>query len=331
MRIARLLSLVLAVLTVGTSAGPDRRRASRRSGCPTTSPTTRTRCRGSERSHVQQAVDQLYNDRRVRLWVVYVDSFSDRTPVSWATNTTRAQRFRRPGRAARGRHHGTGLRASRCRPDISRVRSTHLRRNNIEPALHQEDWAGAAIAAANGLNPTRRSSTGTGVTLVRARSWRWRCSPWRSCCCGCGRGVGAASAAKPIRGGPRVDPADPNALAAVPIDALDDLSKSIVVDVDNAVRTSDNELALAVEEFGATRPHRSASAVTNAKTTLAQAFNVRQILDDAVPETAAATARPADPGGGRRGQSRPRTGCATGSVRTAARSGDQRPVPAGRD
>ena len=53
-----------------------------------------------------------------------------------------------------------------------------------------------------------------------------------------------------IRGGPRVDPADPSALAAVPIDALDDLSKSIVVDVDNAVRTSDNELALAVEEFG---------------------------------------------------------------------------------
>ena len=48
----------------------------------------------------------------------------------------------------------------------------------------------------------------------------------------------------------RVDPADPNALAAVPIDALDDLSKAIVVDVDNAVRTSDNELALAVEEFG---------------------------------------------------------------------------------
>ena len=35
------------------------------------------------------------------------------------------------------------------------------------------------------------------------------------------------------------------------IDALDDLSKSIVVDVDNAVRTSDSELALAVEEFGA--------------------------------------------------------------------------------
>ena len=71
----------------------------------------------------------------------------------------------------------------------------------------------------------------------------------------------------------------------MPIDALDDLSKAIVVDVDNAVRTSDSELALAVEEFGTAQTEPFSRAVTNAKTTLAQAFNVRQILDDAVPET----------------------------------------------
>jgi predicted nucleic acid-binding Zn-ribbon protein len=74
-------------------------------------------------------------------------------------------------------------------------------------------------------------------------------------------------------------------LASVPIDALDDLSKTIVVDVDNAVRTSDNELSLAVEEFGADETEPFTRAVANAKTTLAQAFNVRQILDDAVPES----------------------------------------------
>ena len=85
----------------------------------------------------------------------------------------------------------------------------------------------------------------------------------------------------------RVDPSDPNALASVQIDALDDLSKSIVVDVDNAVRTSDNELTLAVEEFGNRDTAPFSKAVTDAKTTLAQAFNVRQILDDAVPETTA--------------------------------------------
>ncbi len=85
----------------------------------------------------------------------------------------------------------------------------------------------------------------------------------------------------------RVDPTDPNALASVPVDALDDLSRSIVVDVDNAVRTSSNELDLAVEEFGAAADRAVRQAVENAKVTLKQAFNVRQKLDDAVPETAA--------------------------------------------
>ncbi len=70
----------------------------------------------------------------------------------------------------------------------------------------------------------------------------------------------------------------------MPIDALDDLSRSIVVDVDNAVRTSANELVLAVEEFGEPQTAPFAAAVESARTTLKQAFAVRQKLDDAVPE-----------------------------------------------
>jgi len=81
-----------------------------------------------------------------------------------------------------------------------------------------------------------------------------------------------------------VDPTDPAALASVPIGALDDLSKSIVVEVDNAVRTSANELVLAVEEFGESQTAPFAAAVDSARTTLKQAFAVRQKLDDDVPE-----------------------------------------------
>jgi hypothetical protein len=46
-------------------------------------------------------------------------------------------------------------------------------------------------------------------------------------------------------------------------------------------------LALAVEEFGTTQTESFSRAVSNARTTLAQAFNVRQILDDSIPETQA--------------------------------------------
>ncbi|WP_415822660.1 TPM domain-containing protein, partial [Mycobacterium senriense] len=85
----------------------------------------------------------------------------------------------------------------------------------------------------------------------------------------------------------RVDPTDADALAAVSPQALDDLSRALVVDVDNAVRTSANELDLAVSEFGEDRTQPFTQAVTNAKAALSQAFTIRQQLDDASPETPA--------------------------------------------
>src|SRR6476619_5398839 len=285
MRIARLFSLVLAVSTVGillapTAVGqpPFRLPSYVNDGVHALS--------GSELSDVQQAVDKLYNDRHIRLWVVYVDTFSGQDAVSWAGETRRLSDI---GGQDAILAVATQDRAYAFLPPTTApggLDVTSLRTNEIEPKLRQSDWAGAAIAAAEGLNPTT-SSTGTGISwlgflvafavlvLAVLLLWLWSRRRRRK------RREAEFAAAR------RVDPSDPNALAAVPIDALDDLSKSIVVDVDNAVRTSDNELALAVEEFGDrdTAPFRK--AVLDAKTALAQAFNVRQILDDAVPETPA--------------------------------------------
>src|SRR5690348_6867627 len=41
----------------------------------------------SGRAAVMSATDKLYADRHIRLWVVYVDSFSDQSAESWATRT----------------------------------------------------------------------------------------------------------------------------------------------------------------------------------------------------------------------------------------------------
>src|SRR6476646_2627774 len=284
MRIARLPSLVLAVLTVGillapTAAGqpPFRLPSYVNDGANALS--------GSEFSDVQQAVDKLYNDRHIRLWVVYVDTFSGQDAVSWAGETRRLSDI---GGQDAILAVATQDRAYAFLPPTTApggLDVTSLRTNEIEPKLRQSDWAGAAIAAAEGLNPTT-SSTGAEISwfglvvalavlaLVILLLWLWTRRRRRQ------RREAELAAAR------RADPADPNALAAVSIDALDDLSKSIVVDVDNAVRTSDNELGLAVDEFGPDETAPFQTAVGNAKTTLAQAFNVRQILDDAVPETA---------------------------------------------
>jgi TPM domain len=283
MRIARLLSVVLAAVAVGVLLAPAAA-AKPPFRLPSYVTDGANALSGSDMNDVLQAVDKLYTDRRIRLWVVYVDTFSGQSAVNWADETMRVSDF--------GDQDAILAVATEDRSYALRVPTAAaggvdvdaLRRNEVEPALRQTDWAGAAIAAANGLNaPT--TSTGAGITwfgllvmlaiiaLAVLALWLWARRRRRR------RREAEFAAAR------RVDPSDPNALASVSIDALDDLSKAIVVDVDNAVRTSDSELALAVEEFGAAQTEPFRRAVGNAKTTLAQAFNVRQILDDAVPET----------------------------------------------
>ena len=82
----------------------------------------------------------------------------------------------------------------------------------------------------------------------------------------------------------RIDATDRPPLPRCPSRPDDQLSRSVVVDVDNAIRTSDHELALATEA-GNTQTDPFAKAVNAAKVAIAQAFNVRQQLDDAIPET----------------------------------------------
>ena len=236
----------------------------------------------SARAAVTSADDKLYADRHIRLWVVYVESFSGQGAENWArrtrsesdlgdydallavSTTDRAYAFFVPS-AVKGVNPG----------QVDR-----LRRTKIEPALHNGDWGGAAVAAADGLNAPAPTSARVilllalaliavvAAILVVATRYRRR-----------RRRAAALAAAR------QVDPTDATALAAVPLEALDDLSRSMVVEVDNAVRTSANELTLAIDEFGNERTQPFTQAVDNAKSTLSQAFNVRHQLDDSTPET----------------------------------------------
>jgi predicted nucleic acid-binding Zn-ribbon protein len=287
MRCARLLGLVLALLTAGLLVAPqaaadppfrlpgyivDHARALDDLG----------------RAEVQAAVTKLYKDRKIRLWVVYVKDFSGKDPGSWAQTTYRISNLGDFDAilAVATEDRAYAFEVPNTVKNVTASQVDDLRRNQIEPALHNDDWSGAAVAAANGLN-TAGSSSGShfswaglliavGVVILLFASlllvMRWRRRRRRAA---------EFAAAR------RVDPTNPQALASLSPDALDDLSRAMVVDVDNAVRTSDNELSLAVEEFGPERTEPFTRAVNNAKATLAQAFTVRQQLDDAIPETPA--------------------------------------------
>ncbi|UQX12768.1 TPM domain-containing protein [Candidatus Mycobacterium methanotrophicum] len=239
---------------------------------------------GAGRAAIQSATGKLYRERRIQLWVVFVDTFSGQPAVNWAQNTRSASDlgdFDALLAVATVDRSYAFLVPNRVRT-ISAAGVDDLRRNQIEPALRRGDWSGAVVAAANGLDrgqPPASSAPlliGLGVILVAvlvlyvAVRYRRR-----------RRRAAELAAAR------RVDATDPDALAALSSGALDDLSRWKVVDVDNAVRTSANELALTIEEFGEARTEPFTRAVNNAKAALAQAFTVRQQLDDAIPETPA--------------------------------------------
>ena len=286
MRLRRLFGLLATILMAATLVAP-----AALAEPPFRLPDTITDNAGvlSERqlADVQKSIDQLYSERRVRLWVVFVDSFAPQGAVGWAQQTRtisdlsnedailavatgqRSYAFLVPSAAAGG----------------SSTKVDDIRRDRIEPALRNNDWAGAATAAATGLGDLGKSGgkggglslipmvviAGIGLLVIAALMF------WS-------RRRRAQRHAADVAAAKNVDPTDPAALASVPINALDDLSRSIVVEVDNAVRTSANELVLAVEEFGAAQTAPFDAAVENARTTLKQAFAVRQKLDDDVPE-----------------------------------------------
>ncbi|MEX3650564.1 TPM domain-containing protein, partial [Mycolicibacterium porcinum] len=284
MRIARLLSMLLAILmsalvvAPGAAAEPPLRLATQLTDNAGV-------LSAAQRGNVQRAIDRLYDDRHIKLWVVFTEDFARQNPVGWAQNTMQLSDF---GDDDALLAVATVDRAFAFQvPDTvtSSARADDIRRNSVTPALRRDDWAGAAIAAANGLNSEPESPAAPGVSwpgmlialgvvvVLAGLLWWWS------------RRRRAKRRHAEFEAAKRVDPTDANALASVPLEALDELSRSIVVDVDNAVRTSEAELELAVEEFGAKRTEPFSAALANAKTALAQAFTVRQTLDDDVPET----------------------------------------------
>ncbi|MFE7261093.1 TPM domain-containing protein [Streptomyces sp. NPDC057592] len=271
---------------------------------------------GDRRDQVRAALDRLYADRRVQLFVVYVRDFSGWSAQSWADATADRNGLGRDdvllAVATHDRQYAYTVEQGSRLTDaqLQDVASTA-----IEPALREHDWAGAAIGAANGYSavlagkpvptpaitpgaadPGTGESTGTstadlilpGVVVAgaaalagyaytrRRRRTTTRTTPGA-------KGWGPASA------GPDGAPQPPE-----PLPELDARAKEALVDTDDAVRTSEEELGFATAQFGEEAAAPFTEAVGHAKGELTAAFRLRQRLDDAVPEDEATRRRMLD-------------------------------------
>src|SRR5581483_5967316 len=91
----------------------------------------------------------------IRLWVVFVDNFAEMTAEDWAKRTYTTSDL--------GKYDALLAVATTDRayaflvPSVDADQVNALRHIQIEPALRDGNWSGAAIAAADGLNQSPSS------------------------------------------------------------------------------------------------------------------------------------------------------------------------------
>ena len=103
-------------------------------------------------AEVKSAVKSLQTARDVRMWVVYVDAF-DGPPVEWARKTRSLTKMgdRDAILAIATKQRKYAFLVAPAATNGPEQSVNDLRRNKIEPRLRDSDFAGAAVAAATGL------------------------------------------------------------------------------------------------------------------------------------------------------------------------------------
>ncbi|MFD7784602.1 TPM domain-containing protein [Streptomyces nojiriensis] len=267
---------------------------------------------GDRQGAVTAALDRLYADRRIQLFVAYVRDFSGRSAQSWADATAQ--------RNGLGQNDvllavATGARQYAYSADVdsgfTEQQLATVAQTAIEPALKQNDWAGAAIGAANGYNavlggqpvpvptitpgPANPGGKGSGesgagdfvlpvVAVGAAGALAAYAYTRRKRRDAAGDGRGTTT-------GPGWPEGAPDRL---PLPELDASAKTLLVETDDAVRTSTEELGFASAQFGEEAARPFVAALAYAKDELTRAFRLRQQLDDAYPEDDATRRRMLD-------------------------------------
>jgi len=233
---------------------------------------------GGDQADVQAAINQLAAEDNINLFVVYVDTFDNPTAAQdWSAQTFTTSDLGSSdillAIATGGRDY-----AVRVPPNfaLSTSQLNEVAQNDIRPQLANSDWAGAAIAAANGYRDALGGSgsgwwwVAGGIVVVGGGGYLvYRSRRRKAEVEGGQQGLG-----------PDGQPQQP----LEPLDQLSARSVQTLIDTDNAVRASEFELNAAESEFGKDAVAHFRKAFDAARESLTAAFEIRQRVDDDIPE-----------------------------------------------
>jgi tetratricopeptide (TPR) repeat protein len=238
-----------------------------------------------EGARVREAVERLRDANGTQLFVVYVSSFEGMNGQQWSDETARRSQLgdRDVLLAVAIDDRAYGYSVAGEFP-LSDSELADLAVREVEPRLAAGAWADAAVAMADGLRTGEDAGGGGGsglavgallvgvgivglgaLLLTRRRRAR---GP------GVGVGVGSARAAPGREGAPSQH-------ATIPTRELVAQANAALIEVDNAVQTSEQELGFAQASFGDEAVTGFRQALEQARGELRQAFALRQRLDDA--------------------------------------------------
>ncbi|MGR2753184.1 TPM domain-containing protein [Agromyces arachidis] len=231
-----------------------------------------------ELADVEAAIERTVDANGRQLFVAFVDEFTaPEDAASWATETANDNNMGTEDYllavAIEGRAYylSAAPNASLSQGDTDRIAV-----EVVEPRLRDGDWAGAAVAAADALRDDGGGGLGSGliwvllavaavvvvVVVVIARRRRGSSAV---------RAPGAAAPSEP----------------SVPVEELRRRAGSALVQADDALKTSEEELGFAVAGFGDEATAGFRAALETARGKVAEAFTLQQRLDDHEPDTEA--------------------------------------------
>ncbi|MBH0131431.1 TPM domain-containing protein [Salinibacterium sp. NK8237] len=235
---------------------------------------------------VTDALDSLYDRAGIQLFVVYVDEFTNpSSPIDWADATAEANGFGSNdvllAVAVDTRQYSLQVSTDTSLSDAQLDAAEAA----IEAQLRDDNWGQAAIAGANSLAGDIAAGTGTGTDSGTTESSSGGISVLPIVGGAAVVGVGAYVFYRVRRRGKK------GAAAGTPVESvsqeeLDRRAGSALVELDDSLKTSEQELGFAEAQFGAAATTNFAASLKEASAAVAQAFRIRQKLDDSEPETA---------------------------------------------
>lgn len=226
----------------------------------------------AEEARLNERLVALGDESEVDLWVVYVDAFTDPSGAEQWANATAQENNLGPHQyllAVATQDRAFYLSADSAGP-LTETQIASIEQEDIAPRLSGGDWAGAGTAAADGLQEAR-SGGGTGggalvvVILLVA--------------------IGALVVWALLRRRRKSTGARPVTTPDVPLEELERQAGAALVQTDDAVTASAQELGFARAEFGDAATTEFEQAIAAARAALERAFSLQQQMDDETPDS----------------------------------------------